>query len=102
ALALPGALRDLADFFVFLQEERHRADYNLALPFTRTEVLTILRELNTVVAGWQRVRMAPAARFFLMTLPLWDPLSRRIPSGNDRPGARLRPRPCRVGAAAAP
>src|SRR5439155_22861177 len=38
-LPIPPELRDLAAVFVKLQEERHRADYNLAEPFTRTQVL---------------------------------------------------------------
>ena len=58
------------------EEERHRADDNLALLFTRTEVLARLQDLDSAVAGWRRVRLEPASRFFLMALPLWDPLRR--------------------------
>ena len=50
--------------------------YNLARPFMRSEVLTLLRELDTAVDGWQRIRMEPAARFFLMALPLWEQIRR--------------------------
>jgi len=76
SMPIPPELRDLAAAFVKLQEERHRADYNLALPFTRSEVLSLLRELDRIVEGWQRIRTEPAARFFLMALPLWEQLRR--------------------------
>ena len=76
SLPIPAERRDLAAAFAKLQEERHRADYNMALPFTRSEVLSLLRELDRVVGGWQRIRMQPAARFFLMALPLWEQLRR--------------------------
>ncbi len=75
-LVVPQELSDLARVFVMLQEERHRADYNLALPFARAEVLALLRELDTAIQGWRQVRTDGAARFFLMALPLWDQLRR--------------------------
>jgi hypothetical protein len=75
-LPIPPELRELAGVFVKLQEERHRADYNLAAPFVKSEVLALLRELDGAVAGWHRIRREDAARFFLMALPLWDQLRR--------------------------
>jgi hypothetical protein len=45
ALPIPNDLRDVATTFVKLQEGRHRADYNLAEPFRRREVLSLLQEL---------------------------------------------------------
>jgi hypothetical protein len=75
-VSISPELQDLARVFVSLQDERHRADYNLALSFTRTEVIALLDELDTAIEGWQRVRMNGASRFFLMALPLWDQLRR--------------------------
>lgn len=69
-------LRKVASAFVTLQEERHRADYNMALPFSKAEVLNLLVELDEATAAWRRVGRGGTARFFLMALPLWDKLRR--------------------------
>jgi len=74
--AIPRDLQAVATVFVKLQDERHRADYNLALPFKRSEVRALLVELDNAFQAWQRIRNEEMARFFLMSLPLWDQLRR--------------------------
>jgi len=71
ALPIPPDLRDVATTFVKLQEERHRADYDLAAPFSRMEVLALLGELDGTINAWKRIRTDDMARFFLVALPLW-------------------------------
>lgn len=75
-LPIPADLQVVAATFRQLQEERHRADYNRALPFSRREVLHLLQDTADTVEAWQRVRNDDAARFFLMALPLWEQIRR--------------------------
>jgi hypothetical protein len=64
----------VAQTMVLLQQERHRADYNLSATFTRSEVQGLLLSLDQASAAWDRVREQDVARFFLAALPLWDSL----------------------------
>lgn len=75
-LPVPADLQTVAALFRQLQEERHRADYNRALPFAKSEVLNLLQDTARAVEAWQRVRSDDATRFFLMALPLWEPIRR--------------------------
>jgi len=75
-LPIPADLQNVATIFRKLQEERHRADYNRALPFSKVEVLSLLQDTDNAVEAWQRVRNDDAARFFLMALPLWEQIRR--------------------------
>ncbi|MBI2303090.1 MAG: hypothetical protein HYU66_29635 [Armatimonadetes bacterium] len=73
-LPLPADLQLVANTFVRLQEKRHRADYDLRPTFTRADVAVLLRSYDDALAAWRRVRGDPAARFFLICLPLWSHL----------------------------
>jgi uncharacterized protein (UPF0332 family) len=73
---IPGDLQYVAETFVTLQDERHRADYNLAAPFQRSEVLALLAQLDMAFEAWSRIRNEDASRLFLMSLPLWKQLQR--------------------------
>jgi hypothetical protein len=75
-LPIPPDLQTVAANFRRLQEERHRADYNRALPFSKAETLNLLQDTADAVEAWQRVRKDEAARFFLMALPLWEQIRR--------------------------
>jgi hypothetical protein len=75
-LPVPPDLTEVAGVFVRLQEERHRADYNLAASFQRTEVVDLLTDLDGAVGAWRRIRSHETARFFLAALPLWEQLRR--------------------------
>jgi hypothetical protein len=74
---VPPDLRRAAGAFVRLQTERHRADYDLSSTFRRVEVLALIDDVREAFEAWSRVRTHETARFFLMTLPLWDQLRRR-------------------------
>jgi uncharacterized protein (UPF0332 family) len=72
--AIPPGLGQVARTFVLLQEQRHRADYNAAIVFSRGQVLDLLQETDAAFQVWRQVRSDPMARFFLMSLPLWEQL----------------------------
>jgi uncharacterized protein (UPF0332 family) len=69
-------LRYVAEAFVRLQRERHRADYDLSASFSRTEVTSLLRALDGAIEAWRRIRNDDVARFFLRALPLWEQIRR--------------------------
>ncbi len=75
-LTIPTDLRTVASTFVRLQEERHRADYNRALPFSKAEVQNLLQEATDAAMAWQQVRDDEVAKFFLIALPLWSNIRR--------------------------
>ncbi len=75
-LSIPADLQTVGSVFVQLQQMRHQADYNMARRFSKSEVLVLLQDAENAFLAWQRVRNGDAARFFLMSLPLWEQLKR--------------------------
>ncbi len=58
----------VAETFVVLQQNRHRADYDNARVWTRVEVRDHIRSVKDAFAAWSRVRNQPQAQDFLLTL----------------------------------
>lgn len=75
-LVISDALRQVAEVFVWLQSERHDADYNRGKEFDRAEVRQRLEELELALEGWERVRSTPAGETFLLLLLLGKRVSR--------------------------
>jgi uncharacterized protein (UPF0332 family) len=75
---VPDDLRTIARDFPRLQSERHRADYNLAQPFSKHDVQLALRSARRIFEALDDTR-APSKqlRHFLMILPMWAQLRRR-------------------------
>lgn len=73
---VPRDLMLVADAFVKLQRERHRADYDLAHPFRKAEVLQYLQLVETAI-GMLAERPSPEMKHFLILLPLWQQLKSR-------------------------
>jgi hypothetical protein len=71
-LPVPPVLRNLAELFLNLQEQRHLADYDLAAAFLRQDVLALIDDVERAVADWATIRTEPAARFFLICLLVWE------------------------------
>ncbi len=71
---VPEALQTVAATFLDLQEQRHRADYDLSAPFTRNEVRRLLAQLDAALTAWRTIRGTSVARLFLSLLPVWDKL----------------------------
>ena len=85
-LAAPSPqLRSVAATFVDLQQERHRADYDLGRPLTRTEATDLVERVEAAVEEWRAIRRVDAgsrsysaeAKVFLAALLLYDWVSGR-------------------------
>ena len=70
AIPLEPELISVAAAFVDLQEARHRADYNLSLPFERVAVLQKIDLVQQAMADWSTIRNNPNAKVFLAALLL--------------------------------
>ena len=68
---LTASLTSVARGFVRLQEERHKADYDLADQFDRTRVLGLVKEAEQLFRDWNAVRNTDDARVFLASLMFW-------------------------------
>ena len=61
--------------FISLQDERHDADYDVLLTYTRSEANAIIRIAQNAFAAWNIAKTTPAARIFLSCFQLkkvWD------------------------------
>ncbi len=61
-------LRLVAQWFVELQEARHRADYDPTATYDRTETLELLRTAGAAFAEWRKIRTNDEANVFLAAL----------------------------------
>lgn len=69
-------LSAVAGAFVELQEERHRADYDLSTPLIRVDVLQQIRTASQAFADWRKIRNSENARVFLTAILLQKKWSR--------------------------
>ncbi len=86
SIKLPGALGKLgiaataelvgvATAFTELQAERHDADYDLSLTYTRVEVAEFVALAQQAFKNWEIARKTPVAKIFLACFQLkksWD------------------------------
>lgn len=77
ALTIPADLQLVSETFVNLQEERHRADYDLSAPFTKQETLRLLTDARNAVVLWNGIKHDEAARLYLLCLLSWQSLRGR-------------------------
>ena len=72
-------LQRLARAFVELQSRRHRADYDLSIPFTRAEVLLLLQDAQQARDDWNTLKtnQFELSRFFSLLLLLRGSLGAR-------------------------
>jgi hypothetical protein len=68
---LAASVTSVARGLVRLQEERHKADYDLADQFDRTRVQGLVREAEQIFSDWAAVRNTDEARVFLASLMFW-------------------------------
>ncbi|MFZ0743992.1 MAG: hypothetical protein WAM85_06280 [Terracidiphilus sp.] len=64
-IPMPGALVAVARDFISLQEERHKADCDLAKPFDRARAQNAVSIASRLFAFWNAVRDTDDARVFL-------------------------------------
>ena len=77
AVTVPVELRDLAQLFLDVQEQRHLADYDLAVSFLRADVIAIVDQVEKCIEAWTSLRIDPAAEFFLIYLLISDKIRNR-------------------------
>lgn len=68
---VPPELRDVAQAFVDLQEQRHSADYDLTQTFTKEEVLSLIGQAEYALTQFGRVDDPMSKKFFLSCLWAW-------------------------------
>jgi uncharacterized protein (UPF0332 family) len=75
--AVPAELRRIARAFSEAQDERHQADYNNGVRFTRARALGVIGEVEAAIALWPTVRHTDAARLYLVALLTGDSVRSR-------------------------
>ena len=67
-------LQRLAAAFVELQQERHRADYDLSQPFTRDEAQALVNQAHAAIGDWNSLRNGDRelAKFYALSLLCWN------------------------------
>jgi hypothetical protein len=68
---LPAPLIAVARSFVRLQDERHKADYDVASRFERARTQNAVALASQLFADWETVRNMDDARVFLASLMFW-------------------------------
>ena len=67
---MPPALQNVASAFVYLQQERHTADYDNHEQWSVTEVQTTLNTTRSAFQDWQSIRSHPMAGNYLLAMLL--------------------------------
>lgn len=62
------ALKDVSKTFVELQSERHTADYDNSVIWTRDDALTVVEDANKAFKLWREIRNDDEAQDFLFKL----------------------------------
>jgi hypothetical protein len=72
-------IRLVAEQFVFLQELRHAADYDLNRAFTRVDALDAVNRTKRAIEAWDRLKKQnrDAARLAAIMMLLWKTLQNR-------------------------
>ena len=77
SFTIGSTLQSIAESFVNCQEWRHSADYDLSVRFRRSEVLSMLFEVESAIAAFEVLPDATQRRFFLTCLLTWNTLAGR-------------------------
>lgn len=72
----PGVML-VAKTFAELQEERHRADYDLSDPFLRDEALELVQSARNAAEDWSRVKDTESALAFGYFMLVWSKLAQK-------------------------
>jgi hypothetical protein len=72
---VPPALREVANAFIRLQEERHIADYNSHETWSAKDVEATLELVSTAFQNWQSIRNDPMAGNYLLAMLVKKPRS---------------------------
>lgn len=77
AFVTPPEVADIAETFVQAMEKRHLADYDVAKKFTRSDVLSLVEDIDGAMKSFKRTRTKPEAKFFLACLLVGQNLNRK-------------------------
>jgi uncharacterized protein (UPF0332 family) len=77
SFTVPAEIRDLASAFVQLQDLRHLADYDLTERFRRSDVLSLINEVEARIRAFTNLASSNEKRFFLACLWAWKELANR-------------------------
>lgn len=69
---IPARIPAIAHAFVQLQEERHKADYDVSDRFDRARAQNALALAFQLFVDWEQVRNTDDARVFLTSLVFWN------------------------------
>lgn len=69
---VPPELARVAGAFAELQEERHRADYDVAATFTRSDARNAVARARRAFAEWDAISSTPAGRLFAVLMLTGD------------------------------
>jgi uncharacterized protein (UPF0332 family) len=72
-----SSLRELARLFHRLQDDRHEADYDLAVQWRRGDVLVQITDVETCLQYLRRERSARDLRIYLTSILVWNRISNR-------------------------
>jgi len=69
-----ATLQSLARLFVILQQQRHRADYDLSQPFALKEADALLQEARRAINNWETLKKndSEIAQFYALSLFCWN------------------------------
>lgn len=70
------SLREVAHAFLYLQNQRHSADYDTAATYSRTECQAVIDRAQDAFAAWDKVKGTDEATVFLTALLLHKQWSR--------------------------
>ena len=74
---IPNEIRAVATAFVELQENRHLADYDLTERFSRSDVMALIQQAETVIEDFAGLAGSNERKFFLACLWAWNTLATR-------------------------
>jgi hypothetical protein len=74
---IPTEIRAVATAFVELQEKRHLADYDLTERFSRSDVLALIEQAETVIEDFAGLASSNERKFFLACLWAWNTVATR-------------------------
>lgn len=74
---VPREIQNISRTFGELQEQRHRADYDLSEKFFKRDVMTLVEQADVAIRQFQNSSMSVEKKYFLSCLTMWKSLSGR-------------------------
>ncbi len=75
--SVPADIKAVAQAFVDAQEKRHLADYDRSERFVRSDVLSLVEQIETAVEGFSGLATSNQRKFFLACLLAWKAMTKR-------------------------